>query len=235
MESFSQFGEDGLVWRHFGRKRDGFFVEIGANDPCKFSQTWLLEQNGWTGILVEPLPGPCERLRAERKNSRVFQVAVGAPEQKGRKEIHVPADDMYAALNSKPQDKAILNTLTVSVTTLDDVLAEAGNPAVDYLSIDVEGMELDVLRGFDLSRHHPALILVEDHLRSLAVYLFLARRGYQLAKRTGCNNWFVVAGTRFELTGALERLQLWKRLWIHTPLGIVRKKLRNLRKRIMRG
>lgn len=46
--------EKQLVWEFFGRKRDGFFVEVGANGPFAGSQTWLLEQNGWRGVLVEP-------------------------------------------------------------------------------------------------------------------------------------------------------------------------------------
>src|SRR5205085_11315571 len=62
MDSYSQYGEDVLLWHYFGEKKNGFFVEAGANHPTKCSQTWLFEQNGWKGILVEPIPRNCEVL-----------------------------------------------------------------------------------------------------------------------------------------------------------------------------
>ena len=185
MNSFSQFGEDVLVWEHFGRKRDGFFIEVGANAPFTYSQTWLLEQQGWTGVLVEPLAGRGEELRRNRPGSRVFQVAVGAPENRGTITLQVPEDDMFASLKPSAKGPAAQRTESVRLATLDDLIAEAGVRRLDYLSIDVEGMELEVLRGFDLARHRPALILVEDHLKSLAVYRHLSGRSYRLVKRTG--------------------------------------------------
>src|ERR1043166_6956973 len=91
MDSFSQFGEDLLLWKHFGARRDGFFLEAGANHPTKCSQTFLFEQNGWRGILVEPIPQNCELLRQKRPRSRIFQFALGAPEQRGRAKFSVAA------------------------------------------------------------------------------------------------------------------------------------------------
>jgi len=62
----SQLKENNLVWEFFGRKTSGFFVEVGANDPFLLSQTWMLEQKGWTGVLVEPLAACCADLRRYR-------------------------------------------------------------------------------------------------------------------------------------------------------------------------
>jgi len=67
--------EGELIWEFFRRNPNGFFVEVGANDPHNGSQTWLLEQRGWRGILVEPLSRFYEALQAARPRSRVFQVA----------------------------------------------------------------------------------------------------------------------------------------------------------------
>jgi FkbM family methyltransferase len=217
-ESFSQFGEDRLVWRHFGARPHGYFVEIGANHPRHYSQTWLLESRGWEGLLVEPLGAKCALLRRERPRSRVVQAALGAPEQRGRVRFHVAADDdMLSSLAPEPGvDTAA--TEEVELRTLDDVLAEAGRPAIDFLSIDVEGHELSVLRGFDLARHRPRLILIEDHLHHLRVHRHLQHGGYRLVKRTGCNNWYVPVGEPFALSGFFERLALWKEIHLDTPL-----------------
>src|SRR5258705_11160446 len=87
--SFAQNREDVIAWEYFDRKTDGFFVEVGANHPTELSQTWFLEQHGWKGILVEPLPACCEKLRAIRTNSVVCEAAAGAPEQVGEATLNV--------------------------------------------------------------------------------------------------------------------------------------------------
>jgi hypothetical protein len=90
---------------------------------------------------------------------------------------------------------------------------------IDFLSIDTEGTELDVLLGFDLARHRPRLILIEDKLYHLSKHSYLTRHGYKLVKRTVLNNWYVPAGQQ-DLnvnSSAGERLRLWKK--IH-PLSV---------------
>ena len=225
-QSYSQFGEDVLVLEYFHGKREGFFIEIGANDPVKFSQTWLLEQSGWRGALVEPLAAKCDRLRAGRPASRVFQVGVGAPEDRGQTTLHVSADDMFSSLLTGRSGPKETGVETVNIVTMDDLLGELGWPELDFVSIDVEGLELRVMSGFNLERARPRLLLVEDHLKSLRLHRHLCRRGYRLVKRTGCNNWYVPAGQKPPPTTASERLALLKRIWIHTPLAVMREKLR---------
>jgi FkbM family methyltransferase len=222
MQSFSQFGEDLMLWQYFREKPNGFFVEIGANHPTQYSQTWFFEQRGWKGMLVEPLAAKCELLRQQRSGSRVYQVALGAPEQRGRAKFTIAeGDDMLSGL-AVNAEVAVKRVEEVEVRTLDDVLAEAGNPKVDLLSIDVEGSELEVLRGFDLERHRPAILLVEDHLQKMNVHRHIARHGYRLVKRTGCNNWYVPRGVEFNLTSASERFGLRKEIWLDTPVRCVR-------------
>ncbi len=137
--SYSQFGEDLMLWEYFGRKTNGCFVEAGANHPTQGSQTWLFEQQGWSGILIEPLARHCELLRRLRPASRVFQVALGAPDQRGRARFAVAAgSDALSGLKVQPGVVAE-RFEDVEVRTLDDVLAETGNPKLDFVSLDVEG------------------------------------------------------------------------------------------------
>src|SRR5580704_317800 len=184
MQSYAQHGEDVLLWEHFRGKTDGFFVEAGANHPTVCSQTWLLEQRGWKGILVEPITEKSELIKRQRPGSRVFHVALGSPEQRGRARFHVAGVDALSGLVVN-HDVTIDRVEEVEVRTLDDVLAEAGNPKLDFVSIDVEGVELQVLRGFDLRRHRPSVLVVEDHLQKMGVHRYLTRNGYSLVKRTG--------------------------------------------------
>jgi FkbM family methyltransferase len=121
----------------------GFFVEVGAFHSVELSQTWDLEQRGWDGLLIEPVPEHANNLRRERR-ARVFEVACGTPEQHG---VMMP---IYVAGGLSSFQRGHGPTTDVRVVTLDSVLADASPQCVDFLSVDVEGSELDVLRGFSL-------------------------------------------------------------------------------------
>src|SRR5436190_9632228 len=144
LESYAQNQEDILAWDYFGHKTDGFFVEVGANHPTELSQTWFLEQRGWKGILVEPLPACCEKLRAVRKNSLVCEAAAGAPEQVGEATLNVAKSDVWSHLGEENKDLPLEARIKVAVRTLDSILEELRAPQVDLLSIDTEGMEIQV-------------------------------------------------------------------------------------------
>jgi len=235
MNSYSQFGEDLLLWEYFGARTNGFFLEAGANHPTKLSQTWLFEQHGWKGILVEPVAKNCELLRQHRPGSRIFQCALGAPEQCGRAQINVAGgDDVYSGLVVN-DDIIVERKEEVDVRTLDEVLAEAGNPKLDLMSLDVEGFELQVLRGFDLMWHRPAILLIEDHLEHLLVHRHLARNGYRLVKRTGVNNWYVPKRQPFHMTTWRERLKLFQKMFLGLPFRKIRLSLRRRKHRIAIG
>ena len=120
----------------------------------------------------------------------------------------------------------------VEVRTLDEILAEAGNPKLDFVSIDVEGLELQVLRGFDLARHRPAVLLMEDHLKQLGVHRHLARHGYRVVKRTGVNNWYVPKRQPFHLSTWTERLKLFRKMYLGLPFRKIRLSRRRRKDRI---
>ncbi len=126
----------------------GFFVEVGAYDPVRFSQTWQLEQLGWNGILVEPNPEKAAILRQKRVAS-VYEAACSARANSG-KLLPFYIAGMYSSFLSKSVTAGVVPThsITVRTRTLDDILVEAGAPSpVDFISIDVEGCDIEVLDG----------------------------------------------------------------------------------------
>jgi len=217
VESYAQNREDVLAWDYFGRKTDGFFVEVGANHPTELSQTWLLEQRGWKGILVEPLPSCCEKLRAVRKNSIVCEAAAGAPEQVGEATLNVAQSDVWSHLGEEKEELPLASRVRVLVRTLENILEEFHAPHIDLLSIDTEGMEIAVLRGLHLEQRRPSLVLLEDHMETLDLFFYMRRAGYKLMKRTGPNNWWVPAATNAMRMTTRERLSLWNRIWFRHP------------------
>jgi FkbM family methyltransferase len=223
--------EEGLVREFFGR-RAGFFVEVGANEPQKESQSWHLEQVGWTGVLIEPQPDLAEELKRLRK-AKVYAVACSAPQHAGRTmRLHVAGAfssfDAGLAVTGVRAERAI----DVPVRTLDDVLADAQAPRpLDLLSVDVEGHEIEVLRGFDFVEWRPRLILLEDHVTDLAKHRFMRSNGYRLMRRTGLNGWYVPREGALPL-GVLGRWQILRKYYLALPFRILRDVKRRLRDRL---
>ena len=227
----SETEEKQLVLKFFGSQRSGVFVEVGANDPVAGSQTWLLEQNGWRGVLVEPQSAHYEKLRAQRKNSQVFRVACSAPGNEGEMDLLLAADSGSSTLRKQrdTQGTRFVGAERVRVTTLDQVLQSAGIVQMDFLSLDVEGHELEVLRGLDLKKFRPALILIEDGGRDLSRHRFLSARGYKLVKRTCINNWYVPRDCDFQMSSVAERLDLFRKMYLALPFRKIRLYLRRRR------
>jgi FkbM family methyltransferase len=222
--------EKRLVLEFFGPKH-GVFVEVGANDPVSGSQTWLLEQNGWRGVLVEPQSAHYEKLCAQRKHSQVFRVACSAPGQEGEMDLLLAKENGSSTLRKQRDTHGtrFVGTERVKVTTLDKVLQSAGIAQIDFLSLDVEGHEIEVLRGLDFEKFHPALILIEDGVRDLSRHRFLRARGYKLVKRTSLNNWYVPRDCDFRMSSLLEQLELFRKMYLALPFRKIRLYLRRHR------
>jgi FkbM family methyltransferase len=223
--------ESRLVWQFFGCTKQGFFVEVGANHPTKLNQTWFLEQQGWSGILVEPNPDLCALLLAQRPRSRTFQAAAGNAEQVGEVELLLGESHVHSTLKPVLGDPLSGLKIKVPLRTLDDILAEAGVGRIDFLSIDVEGMELAVLQGLHLEKYAPRLILLEDHRYDYKKHFHLRHHGYRLVRRTGLNNWYVPPdsqATARSLNTPIERWRLFRKMWLNAPFDNGYRKLKQL-------
>ncbi len=222
--------ENGLKERFLGAA-PGFFVEVGANDPVDGSQTWHLEKQRWAGILIEPVPAFAQKLR-ETRTSMVVECACSGPRNAGTMmQLHVAG--ALSSLNKSLMDARATaeHSIAVEVRTLDDVLEKAKAPApIDFLSIDVEGHEIEVLQGFDIARWRPRLIFLEDHLLSLEKHRYITSRGYKLLRRSGLNNWYVPLASPQGL-GLTGRLQMLRKMYLSLPI----RRLQNFRRRLQRS
>jgi FkbM family methyltransferase len=171
------YGIDRKLERHLG-PGSGIFIEAGANDGVRQSNTYHLEKfHGWTGLLVEPVPELAAECRRNRPRSVVVEAAVVAQEVPGATVgLHVAglmstlagalgdpeatARHVAAAQAVQPRLPAT-RLIQVPARTLSALIDDAGLGPVDLLSLDVEGAEAEALRGLDLARHAPRLICVE--------------------------------------------------------------------------
>ncbi len=219
-------GED-LKQAFFAETRKGFFVEVGANEPRHISQTFALERSGWRGVLIEPQPDLADALRRER-TAQVFAVACSSPANAGSQlTLHLAGGHSSFDANLNLAGVKPHGTISVPVRTLDDVLREAGATSIDFMSIDVEGHELEVLAGFSLERWRPRLLMIEDLLLHVRLHRHLTGRGYRLIRRTGIDNWYVPAESapRLGLDGALA---LFNKVYLGTPLRRMRAAVKRL-------
>ncbi len=214
-----EYYEKFLVWEFFDFATDGFFVEIGAFHSQELSQTWMLEKLGWSGLLIEPIPENADELRQNRPRSVVHQVALTSPEKIGTLKLHIAGEagsQSGLVKNQQDAERTYQKEIVVSATTFDAVL-DADRPAkIDFVSIDTEGNEHDILRGFDFSRCHPRLILVEYVVLDLELHDFLVSKNYRLLRRTQWNNWYVPVDCPTWPT-FIERLKLFRKMHIGTP------------------
>jgi FkbM family methyltransferase len=221
--------EQELVREFFAGARSGFFVEVGANRPQQESQSWHLEQLGWTGVLIEPQPQLANDLSCTR-SAKVFAVACSSPQNAGRRmPLHVAG-----ALSSLDRDRMAPGAqpdrvIEVPVRTLDDILAEARAPLrFDFLSIDVEGHELEVLRGFDIARWRPRLIVLEDHVGNLGKHRYMQNVGYRLIRRFENNGWYVPDDAQLRVAPR-ERWDILRKYYLALPFRIARNASRRVR------
>jgi FkbM family methyltransferase len=212
--------EEELKLAFFGEQARGYFVEVGANGPKYLSQTWEMERRGWNGVLVEPQPSLVAELRKHR-SALVFEAACSSRRNAGT-EMTLQlcgGNGGQSSLEPRPNEAGVrpYGQLKVFPRTLDEILAEANAPApIDFVSIDVEGHEVDVIDGFDLARWRPRLIIIEDLLLGLKLHHQLTRRGYRWIRRTGINNWYLPRAAAQPL-GLFGWLQFVNKHYLGTP------------------
>ncbi|EIC31006.1 MULTISPECIES: FkbM family methyltransferase [Methylomicrobium] len=208
----------------FSNRTGGTCVEVGANEPLSVcSQSLHLErQLNWRCILIEPNPLLAQKARALRPDSLVCEAACTSPEHVGMMQLNIPLDAEgreitgHAGLE-KNADEHFYHahkTVDVRADTLADILHDHDITALDFLSIDVEGAELDVLLGFDFMQYHPRLILLEDKHLYLQKHRLLKQNGYKLVRRLNRNCWYIPQEIDSPPVPLRDRFKLWKRMYI---------------------
>jgi len=171
-KSFSQCGEDLIIDELLGHKPDGFYLDVGANDPNRYSNTKRFYLKGWRGINLEPDHDNFQKF--VRQRPRDINLNMGAAESSSELEFYKFMPDGLSTFCKEEvnrylsQGYKIQQTFQIHVKTLAEILAEhLPNTQIDFMSVDTEGFDMQVLKGNDWSRFSPTLICIESVIHTI--------------------------------------------------------------------
>jgi len=204
-KTYSQFQEDLFLQSFFNNKNDGIYVDVGCYHPLKYSNTALLYNNGWSGINIDlnqtsidlfDIARPkdknvCAALSNKNKISELYFDHLLSPVNTLNKEF---SDFGSKNISFKQHTKKQIKTYTF------DVLIENFNlkfNKIDFLNVDAEAHDLEVLEGFNLNKFKPRLICVELYDEKLEIKEkkfidFLSKYKYSLVNKIGPNGFFTI-------------------------------------------
>lgn len=191
--SYSQQGEDLTLLNLMPFRKNGFFVDVGAFHPIKYSNTYLFYLNGWSGINIEPNPDVKNDFLKLRK--RDINLSIGIGNLPGKLKYYKFND---AALNTFSKEHAdkwkklpnfhITDIGECNIDTLKNIFSIylPKGKKIDFMSVDVENFDLQVLEGNDWDVFRPSIIAIEEDLLQLksfsdsSIFQFLSFKNYSL-------------------------------------------------------
>jgi len=202
-KSYSQFCED-MILKNIFNKKKGFFIDIGAHHPFRLSNTYFFYKKGWSGINIDPLPG-CMKL-FNRFRKRDINLELGISKENSILNYFAFEEPAFNTFSDESAKKYIETNATKLIyqkkiecfplrNILDSHLKE--NQTIDFLSIDAEGLDLEILESNDWNIYQPKVILIEihdfnfDYISENLIYQFLKEKKYSLYASTGITFFFI--------------------------------------------
>lgn len=216
---YSQIGQDKFVDEYFKGQRGLTFVEFGALDGVCHSNTLFLEkERGWNGLCIEPNPIHFKSL-VENRSCKCSNLGVSSKEGEleflsveGYGTALSGFVDFFDDYNKKRIEKDIKDfggksqTYMIPVKTLTDILLENGITTVDYMSVDIEGGEIDALKNFDLKWFGVKLLTIENNLNKDDIRNLMFEKGYHIIKKLDWDD--VYAPIEFTINDIRNRIAL---------------------------
>jgi len=169
VRSWSQEGEDQILRRIFEGQAVGFYVDVGAHHPQRFSNTYLFYKRGWCGINIDAMPGAMKVFDSTRPRDINLEMGIGSSDDELDYYVfNEPALNGFSKELSEQRHEAdtayqVKEVIKVDVLPLSQVLDCHLNNGqeIDFISVDVEGLDFDVLKSNDWSKYRPKFVLAE--------------------------------------------------------------------------
>jgi len=168
---YSQDGEDGLLLSFLCDRKEGFYIDIGAHHPMRFSNTYLFYKKGWCGINIDATPGSMKAFNKIRE--RDINVEAGIGDSYGELDYYSFCEPALNSFDKELSNERIKNgwklkrqggVIQVKVFPINDVLNKymPKNRHIDFITIDIEGFDLVVLSSWDFEKYAPDFFVIED-------------------------------------------------------------------------
>jgi FkbM family methyltransferase len=207
-ESYSQQGEDLIVESifEFLRIENPTYLDIGAADPIRINNTYLFYRKGSRGVLVEPNPVCCRSLKASRPGDKLLNIGIGVTSEKesdyymisgGGDDLNTFSKEMAEGYPSKTEGRhSIEKVIKMSMVGINEILEQNFRKAPDFVSIDTEGIDLDILKSLDFGRFRPGVFCVETLVFGTTrvetkILDLMSTKGYSIRGSTFVNTIFV--------------------------------------------
>ena len=171
----SNDGQDDWVRAQFPEGFKGWAVELGANDGESLSNSLSLEREGWEVLCIEPMRAYADKARKIRK-----RVLTCACDDVPKDEVTLYTSGTLSTLSTLDSGNSYVGeSERTTVLTLNQCLMVAGFPRLDALFLDVDGIELRILKGLNLEKWRPKVAVVEDYYGPGGVREFMEQQGYE--------------------------------------------------------
>jgi len=198
-DTYAEFETDRIIREKYFPNFIGTMVEVGCADPELYSMSMLFRQNNWRCIGIEPNPFFAEKHRA--LNHEIYEYAINTKNKKNVDFYMVNdygegSQFTFESMSSlgiqqgymdKDGTPSNVQIIKVECKTLNSILKMAEVDKIDFLSIDTEGWELDVMKSFSSEKYSPKVILLENYLHSDRYTEYMNRIGYQLDMKVEYN------------------------------------------------
>ncbi len=194
--SYAQEGEDIILKRIFNNTPKGFFVDIGAHHPFRFSNTFLFYQNGWRGINIDPIPGIKNIFDESRPEDINLEIGVGLERKEmvyyNFKEKALNTFSESVSTHYQNHNRELESKINIEVFPLAEILDNyvPAGMKIDFMSMDIEGLEFDALSSNNWEKYKPKCLLVEildmtlEKVVETDIYKLLDRNGYFIFAKT---------------------------------------------------
>jgi FkbM family methyltransferase len=198
-KSYSQGGEDMILSCIFNSRSNGFYIDIGANHPTRASNTYLFYKKGWSGINIDALPEAIKLLNKKRK--RDININIGVSDEAAELDFYSFKSSSYNTFNKDIMEEiksitSLIEIKKIQVKPLSLVLDQYKIDSIDFLSVDVEGLDLRVLKSNDWGKYRPKVVIVEDfghgmEITNSSIYKYMLGIDYMYFCQT-CTNVFYI-------------------------------------------
>jgi FkbM family methyltransferase len=190
-----QYFQDMIAYIYLQKKKNGFYIDIGANDGISISNTYIFEQLGWKGICIEPLPAIFLRLKKFR-NCDCYNIALSSKSNENVEFLKSLKSSglsgLYEGMSESHKNFAGAGEIIkVKTMTFDEIMKKYTNiKHIDFISIDVEGHEMEILKTINFKKYSFSLLTIEKN-EPEKIIEYMNKNGYKIFMEVGADIMFI--------------------------------------------